>query len=440
MRKKKTLKPVFTEKHKEYMRRARKAEISVAEGAVRAGKTVDNVAVFAWLIDAGVPDRIHLATGSTLANAKLNIGDCNGFGLEYIFRGRCKWTKYKGNDALAITNKNHKKYIVIFAGGGKADSYKKIRGNSYGMWIATEINLHHPSMIKEAFDRQLAAKVRKILWDLNPSSPANFIYKDHIDTFERAFGADYNYAHFTIRDNATITQERLAKIEAQYDPNSIWYKRDILGERCNAEGLIYDMFNEDCICDDISDTDGAIYISSDYGIQNATTFLFWRQVRGTSNWKQIGEYYYSGREQHKQKTVRELVDDLFDCYAGVRNALGYDVPIAKAIVDPSASALKVELHKRGIRTQDANNDVRNGIADTGSALRRGIIKIYRSCTNTIAEFGIYTWDEKASEEGEDEPIKANDHCMDAVRYFVKTHNLVIREDKASSSRRKSILA
>lgn len=123
------LHPRWTDKHKEYMRRAVTATISVAEGAVRAGKTVDNVAAFAKLIDSGPADRIHLATGSTSANAKLNIGDCNGFGLEYIFRGRCRWTKFKGNEALAI--KSHgREYIVIFAGGGKADSYKKIRGET----------------------------------------------------------------------------------------------------------------------------------------------------------------------------------------------------------------------------------------------------------------------------------------------------------------------
>lgn len=123
------LHPVFSEKHQEYMRRATKATISVAEGSVRAGKTVDNVAAFAFLLSQCPADRIHLATGSTSANAKLNIGDCNGFGLEYIFRGRCHWTKYKGNEALAIKIKG-REYIVIFAGGGKADSYKKIRGET----------------------------------------------------------------------------------------------------------------------------------------------------------------------------------------------------------------------------------------------------------------------------------------------------------------------
>lgn len=65
---------VFSKKHREYMSRAYSSVINVAEGAVRAGKTVDNVFVFAALLENS-PDKFHLATGSTLGNAKLNIGD-----------------------------------------------------------------------------------------------------------------------------------------------------------------------------------------------------------------------------------------------------------------------------------------------------------------------------------------------------------------------------
>lgn len=181
MSKSKTLSFVFSEKHQEYMRRSRSAAINVAEGAVRAGKTVDNVFAFAYELET-TPDKLHLATGSTIANAKLNIGDCNGYGLEGIFRGRCKWGKYKDNECLQIKTPTGVK-IVIFAGGGKADSFKKIRGNSYGMWIATEINLHHDNTIKEAFNRQLAAQRRKIYWDLNPDNPNAPIYAEYIDKY-----------------------------------------------------------------------------------------------------------------------------------------------------------------------------------------------------------------------------------------------------------------
>lgn len=418
----KRLHPKWTAKHKEYMHKGIKATISVAEGAVRAGKTVDNVAMFAKMLELGVQDKIHLASGSTSANAKLNIGDCNGFGLEYIFRGRCKWSKYKGNECLRIKTAN-REYIVIFVGGSKADSFKKIRGNSYGMWIATEINLHHDSFIKDAFNRQIASKTRRVFWDLNPSSPANFIYKDYIDKFEEAYGERYNYEHFTIRDNATITEERIHDIESQYDKNSVWYRRDILGERCNAEGLVYPMFNKDIHVVRKGDvqTEGDYYVSSDYGIQNATVFLLWQREVGSKRWICLNEYYYSGRDNHYQKTVSEHVKGLIQMLNGIE-------PRA-IIVDPSASALITEIRRKGYHVRRADNDVKEGIDDVSTMLANQLLAFCDCCVNTIGEFGIYSWDEKASERGEDAPLKENDHAMDAIRYFVRTKYLVRRTNK-----------
>lgn len=418
----KRLHPKWTAKHKEYMHKGIKATISVAEGAVRAGKTVDNVAMFAKMLELGVEDKIHLASGSTSANAKLNIGDCNGFGLEYIFRGKCSWSKYKGNDCLKIRTSG-REYIVLFVGGSKADSFKKIRGNSYGMWIATEINLHHESMIQEAFNRQLASKTRRVFWDLNPSSPANFIYKDYIDKFEETYGERYNYEHFTIRDNATITEERIHDIESQYDKNSVWYRRDILGERCNAEGLVYPMFNKDIHVVRKGDvqTEGDYYVSSDYGIQNATVFLLWQREVGSKRWICLNEYYYSGRDNNYQKTVSEHVKGLIQMLNGIE-------PRA-IIVDPSASALITEIRRKGYHVRRADNDVKEGIDDVSTMLANQLLAFCDCCVNTIGEFGIYSWDEKASERGEDAPLKENDHAMDAIRYFVRTKYLVRRTNK-----------
>jgi Terminase-like family. len=235
----------FGEPHKEYIRACRDCTYNILEGAVRSGKTIDNVFAFAHELKR-TPDKIHLASGSTLGNAKMNIGDANGFGLEWIFRGQCRWGKYKGMEALIIQgpDTNFRQRIVIFAGSFKADSYKAIRGNSYGMWIATEINLHHDNFIKEAFNRQLAAVNRKIFWDLNPEHPKAPIYKNYIDVYAEKAAAGtllggYNYRHFDIFQNATIPPQRLQEIISQYDEGSIWYIRDILGQRTIAEGLIY---------------------------------------------------------------------------------------------------------------------------------------------------------------------------------------------------------
>lgn len=234
----------FSTRHLAYIRKALCSKINIAEGAIRSGKTIDNCYI-AYRYLEHCEDRIHLATGSVLRNAKLNIGDCNGFGLEHLFRGRCRWGKYKDNDALYIYTKTGEK-IVVFAGGGRADSYKGILGNSYGLWIATEINEHYDdedsqiSFIRVAMGRQIAAHEYKILWDLNPSNPNAAIYSKYIDKYREE--GICNYEKFTLYDNASLSEERIKEIEQRYIPGTIWHTRDILGERCIAEGLIYEVF------------------------------------------------------------------------------------------------------------------------------------------------------------------------------------------------------
>lgn len=237
----------FGFKHKVYNAKSTFCKMNVAEGSIRAGKTIDNCIDFCRDLEL-TPDKIHLASGSTIGNAKLNIGDCNGFGIEYQFKGRCKWGEYKGNEALFVKTKSGEK-IIIFAGGGKADSYKKILGNSYGLWIATEINEHYDSddskssFIKVAMGRQIASKNPKIYWDLNPCNPRHKIYTNYIDKYAKeGLIGGYNYMHFTINDNINISDLRKEEIKSQYNPNTVWYKRDILGQRCVAEGLIYQDF------------------------------------------------------------------------------------------------------------------------------------------------------------------------------------------------------
>lgn len=240
----------ISDKHRKYIRSCLSGvRMGVGEGAVRSGKTIDHCIIGMAHLEI-CEDKIHLASGSTIANAKMNIGDCNGFGLEHLFRGRCRWGKYRGNECLYIYTQTGEK-IVVFAGGGKADSYKKILGNSYGLWIATEINEHYDSdnskesFIKVAMGRQAAAIRPLTLWDLNPSAPKHKIYSDYIDRYrfmsdeqKRDFGG-FVYEHFTIADNLAISEQRRREIENQYDKRSIWYRRDILGQRCVAEGLIY---------------------------------------------------------------------------------------------------------------------------------------------------------------------------------------------------------
>lgn len=410
----------FSKKHRDYIKRALNCKMSVAEGAIRSGKTIDHCIIASMYLET-CKDKIHLASGSTIGNAKLNIGACNGYGLENLFKGRCHWGKYKGNEALIIQTKTGEK-VVIFTGGGKADSYKKILGNSYGLWIATEINEHYDSddsrtsFIKVAFGRQVASEQPMVLWDLNPSSPAHPIYEEYIDAYKDRYLGGYNYEHFTMEDNLSIDDERRAEIESQYVKDSIWYRRDILGERCVAEGLIYPMY-EEAKKEPISHEFTDYSISLDYGTQNAFAVLLWGKYDGI--WYAYDGYYYSGRKEKHQKTDGDYANDLDDLTKDIPLQYGQKLEV---IIDPSASSMKAELRRHGrYKVRDADNSVLDGIRETATALQRGLIKISPDLEAFWEEIGAYVWDDR---EGEDRPVKENDHLMDAMRYFVKTRYIV----------------
>ena len=56
-------------------------------------------------------------------------------------------------------------------------------------------------------------------------------------------------------------------------------------------------------------------------------------------------------------------------------------------------------------------------------MKDGNLVICDCCENTIREMESYVWDTKASERGDDEPKKTNDHAMDALRYVIATHKV-----------------
>ena len=415
----------FSQKHKDYIKNALSNKMNVAEGAIRSGKTIDHCIIAAMYLET-CEDKIHLATGATIGNAKLNIGVCNGFGLENLFRGRCHWGKYKDNEALYLNTQTGQK-IVIFTGAGKADSYKRILGNSYGLWIATEINEHFDSddsrisFIKVAFGRQVAAIQPLVLWDLNPCNPTHRIYVDYIDKYQSDYIGGYQYEHFTISDNLSISPERLAEIKSQYVVGSIWYRRDILGERCIAEGLVYPMF-EEAIKDlpplpEMSDVlPENICIAIDYGTMNAFAALLC--VYQDRTWYVVREYYYSGRDKGVQKTDEEYAQDMESWCADVLPGIALRV-----IIDPSAASFIALMRKREHRFKaiPADNAVMDGIRETANALQNGYLVISPKCKNWRAEASGYIWNEKATD---DIPVKENDHLMDATRYLVKTMNVI----------------
>jgi PBSX family phage terminase large subunit len=217
---------------------------NVAEGGKRGGKNVLITMAYCAILEKH-PSKLHLVAGVSTTTARLNILDCDGYGVSNYFEGRCREGQYKNRDCLYVNTPTGEK-IILVSGGGKDRDERLIKGNTYGTAYITEANECHPNFIKEVFDRTISSPDRKVFHDLNPKAPGHWYYEDVIGFHEQQQLTDpdygYNYGHFDISDNMSISDAQLRKILKTYDKNSVWYKRDILGQRCPADGLVYQYF------------------------------------------------------------------------------------------------------------------------------------------------------------------------------------------------------
>ena len=351
-----------------------------------------------------------------------------------MFKGRSRWGKFKDNEALYIRTKTGEK-IVIFAGGGKADSYKKILGNSYGLWIATEINEHYDcdnskeSFIKVAMARQIASQQPKILWDLNPCSPNHRIYKDYIDRYQKQdFIGGYNYGHFTIMDNLSIGEERKQEIMSQYDVGTVWYKRDILGMRCVAEGNIYQDFADH--------TNKYLLTEEELGKKNITQINVGVDFGGNKSantFVAIGftpmlrEVIILESERHEGKMTPAMLEEKLELFLGkVYNKYKKGGNIYCDSAEQTLIAgIRSGVYKRGLNF-GVNNAFKNPINErirmVLSLMSLGRFKVCEWCDTVIKAISEAVYNSKEGHEDERlDDFTSDIDTMDAMEYGIEPH-------------------
>lgn len=375
----------------ELWRTNRLKRINLLEGSVSSGKTWISLVLWAFWVKTmpDTPGSLYLMSARSLTTLKRNcllllqdlVGESN-----FTFAMSAKEGWLFGRH-------------VLFEGANDAQAETKIRGLTLQGAYCDEL-----TKMPEDFFTMLLSRLRKpgakLIATTNPDTPTHWLRTKYID---RRDELDFLDVAFTIDDNTTLPPEYIENIKKEYV--GVFFRRFILGEWCVAEGLVYD-FGEANITDEKPD-DGEWYISVDYGTMNPFAALLWC-LRGDKA-VLTAEYYYSGRTQFVPRTDEEYCDEVI--------RLAGDRRIKRVVVDPSAASFIASLRKRGMTVMQANNDVMDGIRRVAVYLRGGNIKVCRSCTATIAEFGLYRWDEKATE---DKVVKADDHAMDALRYFANT--------------------
>lgn len=385
------------------------AKWNLAHGAVRSGKTVCTVFRFLQAITKCPDNRIYIV-GHTFDTAKRNVIRLIMESEELsIFRPFCNWTGKK----LYFYDKE-----ISILGAKDEGSIKNFQGDTWSLGYCDEMTLY-PESIIDMIDTRLSQSWSMGFAAMNPTYPSHKL-KQWIDYAEKG---DKNYyaLHFSLEDNIFLTQDYKDRIKKSL--SGVFFKRNYLGLWCLAEGSIFDFFDRSLYVKKKPPRCAEYWIVGvDYGTKNN----FHCVIIGISTGKydQSGicrwvekEYVWDSGKQGRQKTNSEYADDLQQLLEG------YGV---KAIyLDPSAASFEVELRKRGMPVVHADNDVINGINFITSEMQKGNLFICEECSHLINEIESYVWDSKASERGEDRPLKKDDHGIDAMRYAVYSHKIAV---------------
>ena len=360
-------------------------------GATRSGKTYLD---FKWIIPLRIRERagkdgLAVILGVTKSTIERNVLEP----MRNLYGDKLVGTISSDNTAWIFGEK------CYCLGAEKVSQVSKIRGASIKYCYGDEVadwSEEVFALLKSRLDKEYSC----FDGTYNPQYPNHWL-KKFLDS-----NADIFSQVYTIDDNPFLPPSFVENLKKEY-AGTVFYDRYILGKWTLAEGLVYPMFGDSCIVQDIPDT-GDYYISVDYGTHNPFSAGLWCVTKTEA--VRIGEYYYCGREERKEKTPEEYYSEV------KRLAGGRDIKCL--IVDPSADAFIATVKKHHeFKVRGAANDVLPGIQTTAEMIASGKLKIHESCEDAIREFGLYRWDEKAES---DRVVKENDHAMDEIRYMVMT--------------------
>ena len=364
-------------------------------GAVRSGKTyLDYFMIPRRIRERVGKEGLMLLLGNTQGTLERNILNP----MRSIFTPSLV-SHISSNNTIKLCGEE-----VYVLGADKVNQVSKIQGAGFKYVYGDEIttwNANVFNMLKSRIDKQYSC----FDGTCNPDNPQHW-FKQFLDS-----DADIYNQHYNIEDNPFNDPVYVENLKKEY-AGTIFYDRYILGLWIPASGLIYPNFKEDKHIIDFTLPEGKdrglYYISIDYGTANPFAAGLWRIGEGKD--VMIKEYFFDSRKENRQKTDDEYYDEI-DALAGKRQ-------IQFVVVDPSAASFIELIRRKGkYSVRQADNTVIDGIRETATALNSGRLLFHGSCKNTIREFNAYTWDKNSLI---DKPLKENDHCMDMIRYLVKT--------------------
>lgn len=363
---------------------------------------------------------------------------------EHLASGEVKWFGGSPKEAACYKYKNGS---VIVVGG--MDKAMKIMSSEYDVCYAQEATELLESDWEAITTRLRNGRIpyQQLIADANPDVPTHWL-KVRCDTGKtHHIRSRHEDNPILFHQNADGTTGGLTEAGANYISKldaltGVRYQRLRKGVWCAAEGLVYEEWNPDIhVHKHIGEppVSWTRYITVDFGYTNPMVVQFWAE-------DDDGRLYLYRELYHTKTTVEDMAplikkamnlkraprprmiicDHDAEGRATLEKHLGMSTVAAKKTVEDGIQAVKARL-----KPSEADGKPRIFLCED-AVERENIDKELqdkKKPTSTLQEIVGYIWDrgtavaQSAGKPPKEQPVKADDHGMDAMRYMVAQRDL-----------------
>ena len=238
-----------------------KYDALICDGAVRSGKTSIMMWAFVrWAMENFSGQRFGVCGRTVDSCTKNIIVPFTAMSLakeRYLIRWR------RGDKVMEVRRGAVTNYFEVFGGKDEA-SYTLIQGRTLAGVLLDEVVLMPRSFVEQALTR-CSVDGAKLWFSCNPGSPQHWFYTEWI---QRNKERNALYLHFEMTDNPGLSQKTLERYQSMF--TGVFYDRYIRGLWVLAEGLIYPMFDESCIVDELPERENTMFPAT---TEHLTRFL-----------------------------------------------------------------------------------------------------------------------------------------------------------------------
>jgi phage terminase large subunit len=270
------------------------------------------------------------------------------------------------------------------------DQPGKARGPRRDMLYVNECNL----IPYETFHQLLLRTRKQVYVDYNPADEYHWIYEKLLTR------EDITFIQSTFRDNPFLSAEVIKEIERLKETDPQLWRIYGKGERGTNHNTIYPDWE---LCNSIPDGCDMIY-GLDFGYVNPSALV---RIGIKERSIYCEEIYYQSYLTNAQRI--EKAAELIPAHE-----------MRQPIYCDSAEPQDIEeFYKAGFNAKPSNKDVEKGI----NKIKEYRVFIIRNSVNIQKEIKSYKWQEDKNGRILEQPVKFNDHALDAIRYAVHTHEL-----------------